>query len=81
MVDHKVYNLHDGTFCFAYWKNRIGTPLASLLLSLFVKEGNSLGSKYGRVDDSLKWDGNLVDETLKWNVKQDYNLVECLNII
>ena len=68
-VDHKVYNLHDGIFCFAYWKDRLGTPLASLLLSLLVKEGNSLGFKYGRVDDSLKQDGNLVGESLKWNVK------------
>ena len=80
-MDHKVYNLHDGIFCFAYWKDRIGTHLASLLLSLLVKEGNSLGFKYGRVDDSLKLDGNLVDESLKWNVKQAYNLVRCQNIV
>ena len=79
-MDHKVYNLHDGIFCFAYWKDRLGTPLASLLLSLLVKEGNSLGFKYGRLDDSLKRDGNLVDESLKWNVKQAYNLMECLDI-
>ena len=79
-VDHKVYNLHDGIFCFAYWKDILGTPLASLLLSHLVKEGNSLGFKYGRVDDSLKWDGNLVDESLKWNVNQAYNLLECLDI-
>ena len=68
-MDHKFYKLHDGIFCFAYWKDRIGTPLASLLISLLVKEGNNLGFKYGRVYDSLKWDGNLVDESLKWNVK------------
>ena len=80
-MDHKVYNLHDGIFCFAYWKDRLGTPLASLLHSLLIKEGNNLGFKYGRVDDSLKLDGNLVDESLKWNVKQSYNLVGCLNII
>ena len=80
-VDHKVYNLHDCISCFAYWNGRIGTLLASLLLSLLVKEGNSLGFEYGRVDDSLKWDGNLVDESLKWNVKQAYNLMGCLNII
>ena len=78
-VDHKVYNLHDGIFCFAYWKDILGTPLASLLLSHLVKEGNSLGFKYGRVGDSLKLDGNLIDESLKWNVKQDYNMVECLS--
>ena len=66
---------------FAYWNGRIGMLLASLLLSILVKECNKSWFKYGRVDDSLKLNGNLIDESLKWNVKQAYNLVGCLNII